>query len=100
MGHVIKITILFQESFWKKNGFNGFFFSDNGPIRLGYDLSNKADGLLGFVCGNKAKEFGEKSIKERKALVIKQISRLFKVSEKHVSDLCTGYIDYNWAEVK
>ena len=99
MGHVIKVSIMFSEFFWKDKGFSGFFHSQNGPIRVGYEFSNEQCGLVGFVCANKAKLFGDKSLEERKNLIIDQISKLFNISIKKLKEICIGYVDHNWAEV-
>lgn len=96
-GSVIKCMAVYDEPFWRGNGFSGQVTSDTGPVKVVFDNSppsGKPGVLLGFLEGNQARQLGRLPAKEREAEVIKCFTRFFGPEAGNHKD----FVERSWAE--
>ena len=97
MGSVVKCMAIYDEPFWREDGLSGQATSDTGPAKVIFDNS-PPDGspgvLLGFLEGQRAREYTRVSPDERREAVVGTFARLFGPrAAKPVR-----YLDKSWAE--
>jgi monoamine oxidase len=64
MGSVIKCMAVYDEPFWRADGFSGMATSDTGPVKLTFDNSppsGRPGVMLGFIEGQEARDLTHKS---------------------------------------
>jgi monoamine oxidase len=97
MGIVYKTYAFYKTPFWRINGLSGIAAANNGHTSVVFDNS-PADGscgiLMGFVLANKAREFSELNIEERKKSILDSFVKLFGPEAANAYN----YIDHNWVE--
>jgi len=97
LGTVAKCMAIYDEPFWRHEGFSGQAASDVGPIRLTFDNS-PPDGspgvLLGFLEGRRARELGRLHADGRRAAVVDCFARLFGPRAANPD----AYVERLWAE--
>lgn len=79
-GTVIKTMAIYDEPFWREDGFSGQATSDVGPSRVVFDNSPPGGSpgvLLGFLEGRLAREWGARPAMERRDAVLAGHARLF-----------------------
>eukprot|EP01133_Synstelium_polycarpum_P007437 gene7437-8702_t len=73
MGSVIKTIVIYDEPFWRTEGYSAEALSDQGPIFICYDDSSHDDkktAIVGFIAGEPARQWGAKTHEERKQAVL------------------------------
>jgi monoamine oxidase len=96
-GAVIKCMAIYDEPFWRADGLSGQATSDVGPAKVMFDNS-PPDGspgvLLGFLEGDRARQFSRVSQDERRDAVVGTFARIFgkRAAEPE------RYVDKSWAE--
>ena len=94
MGSVIKCVFTYKSPFWREDGLSAEFISDKGPMSLGFDDSPHDatyGAIIGFISGDKAREWSQNLKSERKEACIDQLvgyfgSRANEVIEYHEKD--------------
>jgi monoamine oxidase len=79
-GRLNKCMALYEEPFWRSDGFSGESVTDAGPVTLTFDSSPRdgsAGVLLGFVGGPEADEMAAMAESERRAAVLSCFTRLY-----------------------
>lgn len=80
LGTVIKVHAIYDEPFWRTEGFSGQATSDSGAVRVIFDNS-PADGscgiLIGFIEGHEGRVWGALEPKLREEEVIATFAKLF-----------------------
>jgi monoamine oxidase len=96
-GALTKCMALYDEPFWRADGFSGESVTDAGPVTLSFDSSPR-DGstgvLLGFVGGPEARELAAMPVAERRAAVLACFERLYGRRAAEPLD----YAEQTWAE--
>ena len=96
-GAVIKCMAVYDEPFWRAEGFSGQAISDVGPIKVGFD-NTPPDGtpgvLLGFLEGSQARKYGARPYEERRAAVVGTFARFFGPRAAEPVD----YVEKSWAD--
>ncbi|WP_188281825.1 flavin monoamine oxidase family protein [Streptomyces sp. CBMA29] len=95
MGAAIKYLALYDEPFWRAEGFTGHVISHSSPVRATVD-SSPPDGtpgvLTGFVTGPPARQVAKLPAGERRALVLRELERFFGPRAGKPYDL----LEQNW----
>ncbi|MFF6957795.1 flavin monoamine oxidase family protein [Streptomyces sp. NPDC088197] len=95
MGAAIKYLALYDEPFWRAEGFTGHVISHSSPVRATVD-SCPPDGtpgvLTGFVTGPPARQVAKLPAGERRALVLRELERFFGPRAGKPYDL----LEQNW----
>jgi monoamine oxidase len=79
-GTVIKCMAVYDEPFWRAEGLSGQGLSDEGPAKIVFDNTPRSGApgvLLGFLEGDRAREWGARPADERRAAVVAGFERLF-----------------------
>ncbi len=96
-GTVIKLYAVYDEPFWRADGLTGQAASDTGPVKVTFDNS-PPDGspgiLMGFMEGGDGREWGRRTVEERRQAAIDCFVRYF--GPKAAKPL--EYIERNWAD--
>jgi monoamine oxidase len=96
-GALTKCVALYEEPFWRADGFSGESVTDAGPVTLTFDSSPRdgsAGVLLGFVGGPEARELAALPAAERRAPVLSCFERLFGARAAQPLE----YAEQTWAE--
>ncbi len=97
MGKLMKCDAVYSTSFWRKKGMNGFGIAFTGAARAVFD-NTPADGtvgvLLAFVGGNTWRTYGNESLADRKAAVLKGFAAMFGDEALHPID----YVEHDWTK--
>jgi monoamine oxidase len=97
LGTVAKCMAIYDEPFWRAEGFSGQGTSDTGPVKLTFDNS-PPDGspgvILGFLEGRQARELGRLLPEERRTAVVDCFARLFGPRAGRPD----GYVERLWAD--
>ncbi|HEX6543894.1 MAG TPA: flavin monoamine oxidase family protein [Ktedonobacterales bacterium] len=97
MGTVIKVHCIYPAPFWRDERLTGQASSDTGVVRVTFDNSPQ-DGsrgvLLGFIEGDEARVWGQRSPNERRAAVLECLARYFGERAGNPLD----YVEQSWAE--
>ncbi|WP_320668521.1 flavin monoamine oxidase family protein [Patulibacter defluvii] len=96
-GSVIKCMAVYDEPFWRREGFSGQVTSTAGPVKVVFDNTPSTGGvgvLLGFLEGAQARELGRLSLEERRRAVVACFVRFFGPRAGEVRE----YVERSWAE--
>ncbi|WP_216829659.1 flavin monoamine oxidase family protein [Alkalihalobacterium elongatum] len=97
--YVIKMAVVYEEPFWRQNGWNGSLFSDQGPISLAMDSSPKdlSMGVLTLLIGGEnAQIYSKMGSDYRRTETLKTLIRFF--GEKAGTPL--HIYEKDWSEEK
>lgn len=81
LGDYNKAIVCYDRPWWREEGFNGYFASYSGPVILARDTSvdeKRHYSLTCFVNGQKGRDWSKLLPHERRAVVLKQIAKIFK----------------------
>ena len=79
-GSVIKVMAVYDAPFWRDDGLSGEATSDVGPAKLSFDNtppSGSPGVLVGFLEGERARQYGRFTAAQRREAVLKGFGRLF-----------------------
>ncbi len=97
MGSVIKYVATYEHAFWREAGYSGEAFSDTGPTVTTFDDTSH-DGsqpaLVTFSDGAVARDWSDRSPRERQEAVIAEFVRFFGPEAAHP----TAFAEKNWSE--
>jgi monoamine oxidase len=96
-GSVIKCMAVYDEPFWRTQGFSGQVTSTDGPVKVVFDNTppdSNTGVLLGFLEGEQARTLGRLPLAERRDAVIACFARFFGPRAARPND----YIEKSWAE--
>jgi len=98
MGNVIKTTTFYESPFWRELGFSGHGVSDGSCVRLSFESSFERNGkmyycLIGFIQGNAAISWSERTQEERRRAVIEYYATIFN---DHRARRPIGYVEHDW----
>ncbi len=98
-GTLIKVTAVYERAFWRDAGLTGAAISLNGPVGVTYDDSGP-DGtpgvLFGFVGGDEARAFANRSPIERQDAVMKNFVDYFGAAAAGP----TQYFETDWPSAR
>lgn len=96
-GSSMKAFLIYDEPFWREDGYNGQFISDVGPARMSNDTcvpGFEYGSVLAFLEGEQARTFGRWPGEKRRAALIEQMVRIFgSKAAKPVA-----YVDGEWSD--
>lgn len=97
MGSVVKVFTVYDRPFWRDAGLNGFAVSDEGPVKITYDNSPPSGTpgvLVGFMEAGDAREWGDRTKGERRAIVLERLVRYFGAEAGSPK----AYVERVWAK--
>lgn len=96
-GSSMKAFFVYDEPFWRTEGFNGQLISDVGPARMSNDTcvpGNDHGVILMFLEGEQARTFGRLPQEERRAALTDELVRHYGSKAAHPK----LYVDGEWSE--
>ena len=97
MGSVFKCQAVYDRPFWRDDGLTGQATSDTGPCKITFDNSpsNGRPGvLIGFIEGQEARQWGERSAAARRRAVLESFGRYFGAAARSPRH----YEERNWGD--
>jgi monoamine oxidase len=97
LGEYIKAEAIYDLPFWRDEGLTGQAQSTEGPVRNtieGSPPSGRPGILVGFIAGDDARIWGQRSDQERRSAVLQNFANFFGDKALRPRD----YIDMNWTE--
>ena len=79
-GTVIKCMAVYDEPFWRERGLSGQAITDEGPAKILFDNTPQSGSpgvILGFLEGDRAREWGARPAAERRDAVVGGFARIF-----------------------
>lgn len=94
MGSIIKCLITYPTPFWYERGLSGVLIADEGPLECTVDCSwqSECGAILGYINGDKAKLWSQRSQDERREAVVAQLATFFGAAAL----VPIEYHDVNW----
>ncbi|MFN2463651.1 MAG: flavin monoamine oxidase family protein [Candidatus Dormibacteria bacterium] len=108
-GTVIKVQCVYDRPFWRDGGLAGQATSDTGPVKITFDNTPYPDDgtpnahpgvLMGFMEGDDARVWGQKTRAERRQGVIDSFARYFGDAARNpitYPGAPDGYVEMLWA---
>ncbi|MBJ7340332.1 FAD-dependent oxidoreductase [Mycolicibacterium sp.] len=96
-GSAMKAFFVYDEPFWRADGFNGQLISDVGPARMSNDSCSPGDDhgvILLFLEGDQARTFGRLPADERRTALTAELVRHFGSKAAHPE----AYVDGEWSD--
>ncbi|TDD35249.1 flavin monoamine oxidase family protein [Actinomadura sp. KC06] len=96
MGRVIKVNVVYDEPFWRRDGFSGQVTSDRRPFGITFDNTPESGSpgvLVGFLEGRHADIAARLTAEERRAQVVADLAAYFGLRAKEP----VAYIERDWA---
>jgi monoamine oxidase len=94
-GTLMKVEAIYDKPFWREDGYSGFASADAGAARVSFDNS-PPDGspgvLMAFVGGHEARLWGERSLADRRAEVLRNLATFFGARALKPKD----YVEKSW----
>jgi monoamine oxidase len=96
LGTYIKTEAIYDRPFWRDAGLTGQAQSTEGPVRQTIEGSPPSGPgiLVGFIGGDDARIWGQRSAQERQEAVLQSFAKFFGPKALQPRD----YLDINWAE--
>ncbi|HEX6116710.1 MAG TPA: FAD-dependent oxidoreductase [Solirubrobacterales bacterium] len=95
-GWLVKCVALYDQPFWREDGFSGEALNEAGPVTMTFDNSppdGSPGALVGFVGGADARRFARLGASERRAAVLGSFESLFGPKARAAE----RYIERDWA---
>jgi monoamine oxidase len=96
-GSAMKAFFVYDEPFWRADGFNGQLISDVGPARMSNDTCIPGDDrgvILMFLEGDQARTFGRLPQDERRTALTAELVRHYGSKAAHPE----FYVDGEWSD--
>jgi monoamine oxidase len=95
MGATVKVHALYEDTFWRDQGYSGESVCTEGPVTVTFDQTTSEGQacLLTFVTGAPARGWSERSEDDRRQIVLGTLARYF--GEKALNP--THYLETDWA---
>lgn len=97
LGAYIKAEAIYNRPFWRDAGLTGQAQSTEGPVRSTFEgspPSGRPGILVGFIGGDDARFWGQRSDQDRQSAVLQSFANFFGPKALQPQ----SYIDINWAE--
>src|SRR3954454_512416 len=94
-GSVMKVIALYEQPFWREQGWTGQVVSDVGPVQATFDNTppeGAPGALMGFVEASTARQLNSVSKAELKERVLNNFAQYYGDEAKNV----TGFIEKRW----
>jgi monoamine oxidase len=95
MGSVIKCIVIYDQPFWRNDGWSGEMVCDESPLRMCFDATpyhGKHGALVGFILGKEAVNWSERGEAARRTAILEQLTEYFGSASLNPRQ----YIDKDW----
>ncbi len=95
-GSLMKFEAIYPTPFWRAQGLSGQAVSENGPIKVTFDVS-PPDGsvgiMMGFIGGREARVWENRSTADRQAAALQNLAAYFGSAALSPLEI----VEFNWA---
>jgi monoamine oxidase len=95
-GTMMKFEAIYDTPFWRAKGLSGQVVSENGPVKVTFDVS-PPDGspgiMMGFIGGHEARVWQNRSVDERRAAALQNLANYFGNEALNPRQV----VEFNWA---
>lgn len=95
-GTLMKFEAVYDQPFWRAKGLNGQAVSENGPIKVTFDVSpydNSPGIMMGFIGGHDARVWQDRPASELKTAALQNLANYFGSEALSPSRVLT----FNWS---
>ncbi len=95
-GSLMKFEAVYPTPFWRQRGLTGQVVSENGPVKVTFDVSPESGTpgiMMGFIGGHEARVWEQRSAADRREAVLRQFAHFFgdeALSPREV-------VEFNWS---
>ena len=95
-GSLMKFEAVYETPFWRDRGLTGQVVSENGPVKVTFDVSPEGGNpgiMMGFIGGHEARDWEQRSATSRRDAVLRQFAHFFgdeALSPREV-------VEFNWS---
>jgi monoamine oxidase len=95
-GSLMKFEAVYPTPFWRQRGLTGQVVSENGPVKVTFDVSHESGTpgiMMGFIGGHEARVWEQRSAADRRDAVLRQFAHFFgdeALSPREV-------VEFNWS---
>jgi monoamine oxidase len=95
-GSLMKFEAVYPTPFWRQHGLTGQVVSENGPVKVTFDVSPESGSpgiMMGFIGGHEARVWEQRSAADRRDAVLQQFAHFFgdqALSPREV-------VEFNWS---
>jgi monoamine oxidase len=94
-GTLMKVEAVYDKPFWRDKGLTGQVVSEQGPVKVTYDVSPESGTpgiMMGFVGGKEAREWQQRPEGELRAAALDQFAQFFGEEARHPRD----FVQFSW----
>jgi monoamine oxidase len=95
-GSLMKFEAVYETPFWRGRGLTGQVVSENGPVKVTFDISPESGRpgiMMGFIGGHEARVWEQRSATSRRAAVLQQFAHFFGDEALSPREI----VEFNWS---
>jgi monoamine oxidase len=95
-GSLMKFEAAYPTPFWRDRGLTGQVVSENGPVKVTFDVSPESGTpgiMMGFIGGHEARVWEQRSESERRDAVLQQFAHFFGDEARSPREV----VEFNWS---
>ena len=95
-GSLMKFEAVYPTPFWRAKGLTGQVVSENGPVKVTFDVSPESGNpgiMMGFIGGHEARDWEQRSAASRRDAVLTQFAHFFGDEALNPRDV----VEFNWS---
>jgi len=95
-GTLMKFEAVYPTPFWRAKGLTGQVVSETGPVKVTFDTTPESGSpgvMMGFIGGHEAREWEQRSAKDRRAAVLAQYAHFFGDEALNPREV----VEFNWS---
>jgi monoamine oxidase len=95
-GSLMKFEAVYPTPFWRDRGLTGQVVSENGPVKVTFDVSPESGSpgiMMGFIGGHEARDWEQRSVASRRDAVLRQFAHFFGDQALAPREV----VEFNWS---
>ncbi len=95
-GSLMKFETVYPTPFWRDRGLTGQVVSENGPVKVTFDVSPESGRpgiMMGFIGGHEARVWEQRSESDRREAVLRQFAHFFGNEALSPGEV----VEFNWS---
>jgi monoamine oxidase len=95
-GSLMKFEAVYGTPFWRDRGLTGQVVSENGPVKVTFDVSPESGNpgiMMGFIGGHEARDWEQRSAASRRDAVLRQFAHFFGDEALAPQEV----VEFNWS---
>jgi monoamine oxidase len=95
-GSLMKFEAVYRNPFWRDRGLTGQVVSENGPVKVTFDVSPQGGSpgiMMGFIGGHEARDWEQRPAASRRDAVLRQFAHFFGDEALSPQEV----VEFNWS---